>query len=330
MANASTNTRTNASANASAVDTMPAVRKRHKIRVSTGERVFDTLNILFMLVLIAITIYPFWYIIVMSLNEGNDAMAGPIWFWPRKFTLINYEYALNNPYLIQSFLVTVARAVLGALLSISVLLLAAYALSKRYLKFRKTYIFLFMIPLFIGGNVVTNYLVIAKFGLLNNFLVYILPGAFSFFFMIIIRTFIEQLPEGMEESAMIDGAGYLRVFYHIIIPLAKPILAAMAFFVMVSAWLDFSSNLFYITKKSLYVMQYWLYLVTLGQSNTDFMDAMKVGAAIQNAAQGVSAQPTPQVLKMSTLVIVTLPLLFIYPFFQRFFIKGMLVGAIKA
>lgn len=306
----------------------PARSGKSKIGRSAGARVFDAANIIAMLLLCVITLYPFWYITVLSLNEGVDAAKGPIWFWPRAFTLQNYVYVFHNPHLQSAFLVTAARSVAGSLLSVGVMLLAAYALSKRFLRWRKAILFFLMIPMFIGGSIVSNYVVMAKLGLLNNFLVYILPGAFGFFLMIIIRTFIEQLPEGMEESAMIDGAGYWQVFTRIIVPLSAPILAAMLFFGVVGHWLDLSANLFYITDQKLYVLQYVLYLVVLSSQSSDMLALMmSTGTLPQNVSTSL---PTPQVLKMATLVVVTLPLLFVYPFFQKYFIKGLLVGAIKA
>ncbi|RAP76581.1 carbohydrate ABC transporter permease [Paenibacillus montanisoli] len=304
------------------------ITKRNKIKVSIGERTFDLANVLLILLLCAITLYPFWYVLVLSLNEGKDAARGPIWFWPREFTLQNYEYVIRNPYIVHAFLITVTRAVIGSLVSIGVMFLAAYSLSKRNLAGRKTYLYFLMIPLFIGGNVVTNYVVMAKLGMLNNFLVYILPGAFSFFFMIIIRTFIEQLPESLEESAMLDGAGHYEILKSIIAPLSKPIIAAMLFFSVVSHWLDLSTNLLYVTDRSLYVVQYVLYMVVLSSSPGDLSDITNVAMRLQSQSSG--SLPTPEVLKMATLIAVTLPLLFIYPFFQKYFVKGMLVGAIKA
>lgn len=302
-------------------------RRRQGYRRSAGERSFDIANIVFMILLCVCTFYPFWYVLVMSLNEGSDAAKGPIWLWPREFTWENYAYTLRNPHIIQAFLVTTARAITGPVLSVGIMLLAAYALSKRYLKYRKAYLYFFLIPLFIGGNIITNYLIMAKLGLLNNFLVYILPAAFIFFHMIIIRTFIEQLPEEMEESAMIDGAGYVQIFLKIAVPLSKPVVAAMLFFSVVGHWLDLSANLLYVTKADLSTLQYVLYRIILS-SQPGEMNLANVLSKLSSLSSGTL--PTPQVLKMAALVTVTFPLLFVYPFFQKYFVKGMLVGAIKA
>lgn len=303
-------------------------RKNKKLN-QTGalEKAFDIANIVFMILLSFATLYPFWYVIVLSLNLSSDASRGPIWFWPREFTLENYIYVLKNPAIIQAFGVTIARSLIGSALSVVINLAAAYAISKRYLPGRKIILFFFLLPMFVGGSVITNYLIFAKVGLLNNFLVYVIPGAFSFFSMIIIRTFIEGLPDGLEEAAMIDGAGYVKLFLKIVFPLCTPILAAMFFFGIVGGWLDFGTNLLYVTNKSLYVLQYVLYLAIHSQDQDMFAQMMRSSGRVLEYNK---KPPTPEVLKMSTLVVVTLPLLFVYPFFQRFFVKGMMVGAIKA
>jgi len=297
---------------------------------SLGERSFDMLNLVLMIILGCITVYPFWYVLVLSFNNGLDAAEGPIWFWPRAFTLDNYSYVLQYGSLKAAFLVTVARCVVGALLTVLVSMLAAYALSKRFLPGRKVFLYFFLIPMFIGGTLISNYVIIAKLGLLNNFLVYVIPGAFTFFGMIIMRTHIEEIPAELEESAMLDGAGYWVLFTRIILPLSKPVIAAFLFFSVVGGWLDLNTNLIYITDRSLYTLQYILYMViNANESAYMIRDVNQAGAAaLRN--MGGNNTPTPEVIKMTVMVVVTFPILFIYPFFQRFFVKGMMVGSVKA
>jgi len=274
-------------------------------------------------------IYPFWYILVYSFNESRDASKGGLWFWPRKFTLINYKFIFDNPYITKAFIVSVSRAIIFTIISVGVCMLVAYALSKRDLPGRKVFIFIFMVPIFISGTLMSQYVVIAKLGFMNNFFVYVIPAAFSFFNMIIMRTFVEQLPASLEESAMIDGAGYTRTFLFIILPLVTPILAVMTFFNIVGSWLDLGTNLFFVTKKELTTVQLVLYNVVINSDTNDIVNALKAGANLSQIV-GSKELPSSQVLKMSTLVVVTFPLFFIYPFFQKHFIKGLLVGAIKA
>ncbi|SFJ02795.1 putative aldouronate transport system permease protein [Paenibacillus sp. UNC496MF] len=306
--------------------------KGTKIRRTAGERAFDAFNVILMVVWAITAVYPFWYILVMSFNTGADAAAGPIWFFPRAFTLENYAFVFQYDRLQTAFVVTALRCAIGPALSVFVTMLAAFALSKRFLPGRKTILFFFMIPMFIGGTIISNYVVIAKLDLLNNFLVYVLPGAFGFFSMVIMRTHIEELPEELQESATIDGAGYVRIFFQIILPLSMPIIAAFAFFSVVGNWLDYYTNLIYVTDRSLSTLQFVLYeIINRAEANT-LIDFTKTTGAQQRRLMSMANNtvPTPEVIKMTVMVVVTFPLLFVYPFFQKYFVKGMLTGAVKA
>ncbi|MBP3961722.1 MULTISPECIES: carbohydrate ABC transporter permease [Paenibacillus] len=306
--------------------------KANRIKRTTGERTFDVFNILLMLIWAITAIYPFWYILVMSFNTGADAAAGPIWFFPRVFTLENYAFVFQYDRLHSAFIVTTLRCIIGPVLSVVVTMLAAFALSKRFLPGRKSILFFFMIPMFIGGTIISNYVVISKLDLVNNFLVYVLPGAFGFFSMIIMRTHIEDLPAELQESAFIDGAGYVRIFVQIIFPLCMPVIAAFAFFAVVGNWLDYYTNLIYVTDRSLSTLQFVLYeIINRAEANTMIDFTKTSGAAARRLlAQKNNTVPTPEVIKMTVMVVVTFPLLFVYPFFQKYFVKGMLTGAVKA
>jgi putative aldouronate transport system permease protein len=211
-------------------------------------------------------------------------------------------------------------------------MLAAFALSKRFIPGRKAILFFFMLPMFIGGSIISFYVVLVKIGMQNSFLVYILPGCFSFFSMVIMRTFIEGIPSEVEESAMIDGANYWQIFIKIILPVSKPVMAAFAFFAVVGGWLDLYTNLLFVTKRELFVLQYILFMVIKSSEANSLVDAAKNSDMIQRmiAERMHAEKPTPEVIKMAVMAVVTFPLLFIYPFFQKYFISGMMVGAIKA
>jgi putative aldouronate transport system permease protein len=301
-------------------------RNRNRIRSTPGELVFDAANSLFMLALCIVMLYPFWYILVYAMNETHDARLGGLWFWPRKFTLSNFKYVLMNPLIRNAYLVTIARTVSGSLIHLVVTGFAAYTLSKRYLPGRKLLTYFFVVPMFIGGTIVSGYVVTAKLRLLNNFLVYILPGAFSFFMMAIIRAFIEEVPASIEESAKIDGASYYRIFFQLIVPLCMPIIATVLIFSAVGHWLDFYTNLLYVTKQELYTVQFMLYRIIRYATEADVTGGM---AAQWARASLAKEKITTQTLQMTTLIIVTVPILFVYPFFQKYIIKGVLIGSIK-
>lgn len=308
--------------------------KSWKIRRSRGEKIFDIFNVVFMITMAFVMIYPFWYILVIALNDGDNARLGGIYFWPRMFTLDNFRFVFNYPGLWRAAWITVLRAATGSSLSVLVCLMAAYALSKRYLRGRKFIIFFLLIPLFFGGTTVSRFIVMAHLGLLNNFLVFIIPGAFSYFTAVILRSFIDNLPEGLQESAMIDGAGHTRVFIQIIAPLMKASLAAFMFFGVVHHWLDIQANVLYITDRSLWVLQFLMERVLrAGQAAViiDVNSPMAAQLQMERLAQGEAFRPpTQQVISMAIMVIVTFPMLVIYPFFQRYFVKGTITGAIKA
>jgi len=308
------------------------IKKSHKMKRSTSEIVFDNCNNIFMVVLALVMMYPFWYILILAFNNGADAANGPIWFWPRKFTLDNFTYVLNYPGLKSATFVTVARCIVAPIFSVTVCMMGAYALSKRFLPNRKAIIFFLMGPMFVGGTVVSNYLVIAKLHLLNNFLVFVLPGAFAYFTAVIMRSFIDGIPMEIEESAMLDGASYFTIFWRIIVPLSKPCIAAFLFFAVVGSWLDNQANLLYITKKSLYTLQYLLYLVLTSNESRSIIDmhSQQIAKRVSEMGNSANQPPTPTVIRMAIMVVVTFPILFIYPFFQKYFIKGMLTGSVKA
>lgn len=309
---------------------LPRAAAKARIKRSLGEKIFDACNVALMILLSLVTVYPFWYILVMSLNNGRDAAAGPIWLWPRVFTLDNYYYVFQYESMRSAFVVTIARCVLGSTLSVLVCMLAAYSLSKRDLPGRKAILYFLILPMFISGSIISTFVVYVKLGLMNNFLVYILPGAFAFFNMVVMRTFIEGIPIELEESAMLDGASYWQIFTRITVPLSRPIISAFLFFGFVGGWLDLYTNLIFVTKRSLYTLQYILYMVIKSSEARNFVDWTSPEAIKRLQYQQNLGLPTPEVIRMAVMVVVTFPILFIYPFFQKHFIKGMYVGAIKA
>jgi ABC-type sugar transport system, permease component len=305
---------------------------KRKIKRSKGEHAFDTFNIIFMLVMCVIMIYPFWYVLILAFNTGSDAIKGPMWLLPRQFTLDNFRLVLNYPGLHQAAIVTVMRCIVGPFINVFICLMVAFSLSKRFLPGRKAVIFFLMGPMFIGGTVVSNYIVMAKMGFLNNFLVYVIPGAFGYFTAVIMRSFIDGLPDALQESAMLDGAGYGTIFLRVILPLCTPCIAAFAFFAVVGHWLDMNTTLMFITKKSLYTLQYVMHLVLTSTESKNIinLDSNNTAQQLARLQDGKANLPTPQVIKMAIIVVVTFPILFVYPFFQKYFIKGMLTGAVKA
>ena len=295
-----------------------------KIKSTPGEMIFDICNHLLLFAIAFITLYPFWYILVLSLNEGSDAMRGGIWFWPRKFTLENYQYVLSNPRIQSAYVVTIARTLVGTLITLTVCMLAAYSLSKRNMRGRKIIITFFLIPMFIGGTLASTFILYSTLGFLNKFWVYVIPGCFSFFYMVIMRTFIYSLPPSLDESAKIDGAGHVRILVSIVLPLCTPVIATIALYCGVGHWLDFGTNLYYIpSNEKLMVLQFLLWQI-IRNNRPEVIDA-----ASANSVAVANNNRTSDSVKMTTLMVTTLPILCVYPFLQKYFVKGMMLGALK-
>lgn len=284
-----------------------------------GERLFDFCNVLFLSFFIALIIFPLWNIIVLSFNDGYDAMKGGIYLWPRKFTLDNYTTILKDKTVYRAFGVTVVKTILGVIAHLFVTGIAAYAMSKPQLVGRKVFIRMGIITMYFYGGMIPTFLVVKQLGLTNSFWVYIIPALFSFYDMIILMNFFKGLPISLEESAKIDGANYFQVFIKIILPLSLPVLATIALFHGVYQWNDYFTAKLYITDKSLYPIQYYLYQIL---TSAGAASSAKAGVYISKAY-------TTQSLQQATMIITTLPIMLVYPFLQKYFISGMMVGGVK-
>jgi putative aldouronate transport system permease protein len=305
---------------------MQLFRKASHIKRTPGELVFDIANIIVMFVFALVTLYPFWYVLIYALNDSQNAYGGGIWFWPRMLTLDNIIYVVNRKSLQLAYLVTIARTVLGPLLHLVVTGFAAYALSKRYLPGRKGITYFLIVPLFVGAPIVATYVMYARIGLMNNFLVYILPGAFGFFMMAIARALFEEIPASLEESAKMDGAGYMRIFFRLVLPLSTPIVATVLIFSAVGNWLDFQTNYLFVQNIKLSTLQYLLFQF---EHETAIVPTLAGSMLMGNTTGVAQIKISTDTLKATTLVVITLPIIFIYPFFQGYIIKGLLIGAIK-
>ncbi|GGF94902.1 carbohydrate ABC transporter permease [Paenibacillus abyssi] len=288
---------------------------------------FDTLNILFMIVLMIVTLYPFVNMIAVSLNNANDTVRGGIYLWPRMWTLDNYKYVLNEATIFHATMISVLRTVIGTLVSVFCTAMLAYTVSRQDYVLRKFVTLAFVLTMYFSGGLIPGYLLIRELGLTNSFWVYILPGIIGVFNMIIIRSFIEGLPDGVLESAKIDGAGDFTTFVRIVLPLTVPVLATVSLFVAVGQWNSwFDVFLYNSSNIDLSTLQYELQKI-LQTSNT--------AASAQNAAdafagaQGGQAVVTPTALRATMTIVASLPIICVYPFLQKYFVKGLTLGGVK-
>ena len=294
-----------------------------KVKRSKGEIAFDIGNTVFMGLILFITLYPFWYVFVVSFNEGSDTALGGIYFWPRKFSLLNFQAVFNNPTIITGFTVTTLRTAIGAFIYVFFTGMVAFALSHSHLIGRKIYIIIGIVTMFFGSGLIPYYMLIRNLGLRNTFWVFIIPAMFSFYDMIIMKTFFRNLPGEMSESAKIDGAGYWRIFISIIIPLSGPILATMALFSGVYHWNDYFTAVLYIDKKELLPIQTILFKIIAESQAVTMLTQVNLPSIIARR------KLTSESVKMATMVITTAPIICVYPFLQKYFVKGMLIGSVK-
>lgn len=293
-----------------------------KFKRSVGDWIFDALLVLFMAFLAFLFIYPFWTVLAMSFNSAIDTSRGGIILWPREFTLSNYAAVFKDNSIYQAYFITIARTVLGTVSHLLCTSAFAYGLSKKHLVGRKFYFNLCIITMFFSGGMIPGVLNIFNLGLDNSFLVYIIPGLYSVYDMIIIKSFFNSMPQSLEESAKIDGANDMVVFARIVLPNAKAVLATIGLATAVGHWNSwFDAYLYNLDSEKLYPVQ--LLLQRVISSATSMADAVAQNPNI--AAGGIS----PYSVQLATIIVAIGPIILIYPFFQKYFVKGMMIGAVK-
>jgi putative aldouronate transport system permease protein len=271
-----------------------------------------------------IMLFPFWYSVIGSLNDGQDYLRGGIYFWPRVFTLANYQAVFRDRTIFNSFLVTAAKAVAGAFSNIAITSLAAYAMSRPQLKGKKFYAICMAITMYFGGGLIPYFILIKNLGLYNNFLVYIIPGLFSIWNMIIFRSFFTEIPVSLIESAKIDGAMEYRIFFRIILPLSKAVMAAILLFGLVGHWNSYFDSMMFTQSVSLQTIQLFLKKIITDSGSASAM-AGRLGMEIPEQARKINAQT----LKLAAMVVTAFPIICVYPFLQKHFVKGVLIGSVK-
>lgn len=274
-----------------------------------------------MVIICVITIYPIWYVIVNSFNDGMDAMQGGIFWWPREFSLDNYKAVFSNSGILQSFFVTVSKTVIGTAIHVFFTAMVAYALSRNDLVGKKYYMIFGLITMFFNGGLIPTFLLYRELGLFDNFFVYILPAMFNFFDLIIFVAFFRQIPTSLEEAAKIDGANDFTIFLRVILPVSLPVVATIALFHGVYQWNDYFTGMIYTNNADLQPIQTYLYKVVAESSSNQMM---------ANAPGGIANKSvTSESIKLATMVVTTLPIVLVYPFLQKYFVKGMMIGSIK-
>ncbi|PRY80992.1 carbohydrate ABC transporter permease [Alkalibacterium olivapovliticus] len=300
-----------------------------KIRKKWSERPTktDVFIGLFMMIVIVLTLYPFLHVLAISLNNAVDTARGGLTIFPRDFTLQNYReiFSGNNNWII-AFRNSVLRTVIGTITATFSCAVLAYILSRKNYILRRPLGIILVLTMYVSGGLVPTYLIIRNVGLMNSFMVYIIPALLNAFNVIVIRSFIDGLPEALEESAKIDGANDITIFLKIIMPLCMPVLATVALFTAVGQWNNwFDTYLYAGSNVNLTTLQYELMQI-LG--NAQSMTSSQVHQL--NQAEGTIIRTTPESIKMAATIIVTVPIVIVYPFLQKYFVSGLTLGAVKS
>ena len=300
-------------------------RRKNKIKYSVGDHIFQIINYTVFTLITLICVYPFYYIVINTISDNKLVDLGRVMFYPIGVHFDNYVNIMTLPNMGTGAINSVARTVIGTVLCTLITSYMAYLFTKEELWGRKVWYRLTVATMYFSAGLIPVYLNIKMLGLMDTFCVYIIPSLISVYNMVLVKTYIESLPASLEESAQIDGAGYFRRFAVIVLPLCVPILATIALYSAVGHWNNFMDCLLYIQSPKLYTLQYIL--------NMYFRQAAQLAQQIANGTVSANEQAlnalTPTSVKLTVTVVITVPILLVYPFVQRYFVKGNMVGAVK-
>lgn len=292
-----------------------------KLRETKTDRAFNIFNIVFLAIVALLVIYPLVFVLSASLSNPQYVLSGELWLWPKEFTLDAYEKVFKNEDIINGFVNTLKYTVFGTILNVIMTILAAYPLSRRDLKGRGFIMAFIVFTMFFSGGLIPTYLLIRDLGMLNTFWVMIIPNAVAVWNIIIMRTFFQSIPHELEESAMIDGAGNFKILWSIVLPLSFPVIAVMVLFYSVGHWNSYFQALIYLQDQDKFPLQLILRQILI-QGQTDDM--------IKATSESFLAQQlSVEGLKYAVLIVANLPMLMLYPFLQRYFVKGVMIGSLK-
>ncbi|REE68733.1 putative aldouronate transport system permease protein [Paenibacillus taihuensis] len=298
-------------------------------RLTRREKAFTFINSSLLAIFAFVCAYPLWYIVVLSFNEGRDASLGGIFWWPRVFTMDNFRVILNDHTIVNAFWITVARTAIGTTGSLLITSMVAYGLSRKELPGRNQLLLVFLFVMLFNGGLIPFYLQLVHLKLINNFWVYVLPGLFSIWNMFVMKTsFQNTIPEAVVESMKLDGAGYTRIYFNIVLPFSMPLFAALGLFTAVGHWNDWFTGAFFVNDLNLQPLPTYLQRIMSTIEASQMISASQMASAHSVSLYNPDAI-TSKSVRMATIVITILPILFVYPFVQRFFVKGVLIGSVK-
>jgi putative aldouronate transport system permease protein len=283
-----------------------------------GSRIFNLVNVSILLLIALACLIPFLNVIASSFATTQEVIEKDFILFPSTFTLAAYEYIFSTPTIFKSFAVSLGVTGVGTLVSMVLTSLMAYGLSRKYLHGRRTINFIVVFTMLFSGGMIPTYLVVKSLGLINTYWALIMPVAISAFNLIIMRNFFQAIPDSLEESAKVDGCNDLMIFFKIILPLSLPSIATISLFYAVAYWNEYTNAILYLNDSTKWPIQVLLRQIVI------------VSSGMQADASVVDVVPPAQTIKMAVITVATIPMLIIYPFLQKYFVKGAFVGSVKA
>ncbi len=301
------------------------MNKRHKIKkMSRDDLIYEIITKMFLVVVMIVIIYPVYFVLVASFSDPIYVNSGEMLFWPKGFTLLGYQRVFKDSRIWIGYRNTIMYTVLGTILGVAATMLAAYSLSRKDLPGRKIIMFLFIFTMYFSGGMIPYYLVVKGLGLVNSRTLMILSGAVSVYNIIIARSFLEaNIPEELKDAANIDGCGNARFFAQIVVPLSKAVIAVIALYLAVSYWNSYFNAMIFLTDTDKYPLQLYLRQILLTVSESASMDSSLDPQAL------IQLQQMGQVIKYGVIVVATVPIICVYPFIQKYFVKGVMIGSVK-
>lgn len=298
--------------------------KKNPNTIREGSKVATAVIYIVVCLICLVALYPFYYVLIQSFADPEEVIKGTTYLWPKKFYFGSYEMILGDMKMWKAYGYTILYVVAGTILALITSVLGAYPLSVKNLAGRKWVVKFLIITMYFSGGLIPTFLLMTKLNLYNNIWAMIIPGAVSVWNIILVRTFFMDIPEALKESAVIDGAGHIRILTAIMIPLAKPVLAVISIYTVVGIWNSWFNAMLYLPNSELHPLQFYLYRVMIQQTATiaDTTDIASMQQYLQQVLKNFQ-------LKYALIIFTTLPVIFTYPFFQKYFVKGVMVGSLK-
>ncbi len=302
---------------------MEMIKKRRKMKASNSDRIYYIINFIVLLILTLIVVYPLYFLVIASFSDSNLVLQGEVLFFPKGITFEGYKRLIGDESIWVGYANTIFYAVFGTIMSLILTIPAGWGLSRANLPFRKFTLWMFIVPMFFGGGLIPFYLIVSKLGMVNTRLALIIPSALSVWNVFMCKAYFEtNIPSAILEAGRIDGAGELRLFFSFVIPLSKPIIAVITLYCVVGQWNNYFGALVFLTKDKLYPLQLIL---------RDILIIEDTSAIIGGGSPTFQEQvKLANQIKYTSIIVSSLPIILAYPFFQKYFNQGILVGSMKS